>query len=157
MSTAILAFVSGKVDVMWEYSLTVPLLKDVKRQMPQAVCELTPNGGINTHVLINRDKPPFNNLDLRHAMALALDRKTFIDIFGEGQGEIGGVLQPPPEGLWGMPPDLLKELPGYDPDVVKNRVQARQIMAKLGYGPDNRLKINVSTRDLPPFANRRWS
>ena len=33
--------------------------------------------------------------------------------------------------------DLLKQLPGYDPDVQKNRAQARQIMQKLGYGPDN--------------------
>ena len=48
-----------------------------------------------------------------------------------------------------MSPDLLKELPGYDPDVQKNRTQARQIMQKLGYGPDNRLKIKVSARDLP--------
>jgi peptide/nickel transport system substrate-binding protein len=60
-------------------------------------------------------------------------------------------VQPAPEGLWGMPPDVLKELPGYDPDVQKNRSQARQIMQKLGYGPDNRLPIKVSTRDLPPF------
>ena len=27
----------------------------------------------------------------------------------------------PPEGLWGMPPDMLKTLPGYDPDVQSNR------------------------------------
>src|SRR3979490_3109006 len=105
MATAVLAFVSGKVDMTWEYSLTVPLLKDVKSQMPQAICELTPNGGINTHLLVNRDKPPFNNLDLRRAMALSLDRKAFIDILGEGQGDIGGVLQPAPEGLWSMPPE----------------------------------------------------
>jgi peptide/nickel transport system substrate-binding protein len=50
-----------------------------------------------------------------------------------------------------MPPDLLKELPGYGPDVQKNRAQARHIMEKLGYGPDNRLKIKVSTRDHPDF------
>ena len=46
-----------------------------------------------------------------------------------------------------------KELPGYDPDVQKNRAQARQIMEKLGYGPDNRLKIKVTTRDLPYFRD----
>jgi peptide/nickel transport system substrate-binding protein len=68
-------------------------------------------------------------------------------------GEIGGVLQPAPGGLWGMPPELLKELPGYDPDVLKNRTQARQIMEKLGYGPDNRLHIKVTTRDLPYFRD----
>jgi peptide/nickel transport system substrate-binding protein len=86
-------------------------------------------------------------------MALSLDRKAFIDILTEGRGDIGGALQPPPEGIWGMPPDLLRELPGYDPDVQKNRTQARQIMGKLGYGPDKRLKIKVSTRDLPFFRD----
>ena len=66
-------------------------------------------------MLVNRDKPPFNNPDLRRAMALSLDRKAFIDILSEGQGEIGGGMQPPPAGLWGMPPEMLKELPGYAP------------------------------------------
>ena len=153
MSTAILAFISGKLDMTLPYSLSVPLLKDVRSQMPQAICELTPSGGVNRHLLVNRGKPPFDNLDLRRAMALSLDRKAFIDILSEGQGEIGGVLQPAPEGPWGMPPDLLKELPGYDPDVQKNRAQARQIMEKLGYGPNKRLKIRVSTRDLPAFRD----
>jgi peptide/nickel transport system substrate-binding protein len=50
---------------------------------------------------------------------------------------------------------MLKELPGYDPDVQKNRAQARQIMEKLGYRPDNRLKIKVSTRDLPTYCAGR--
>jgi peptide/nickel transport system substrate-binding protein len=134
-------------------TLTVPLWKDVQTQMPQAICELAPDGGINRHLLVNRDKPPFDNPDLRRAMALSLDRQAFIDIISQGQGEIGGVLQPAPEGLWGMPRDLLKELPGYDPDVQKNRAQARHIMEKLGYGPNNKLKIKVSTRDLPPFRD----
>ena len=31
---------------------------------------------------------------------------------------------PPPEGLWGMPPEMLQTLPGYDPDVQKNRARS---------------------------------
>src|ERR1700730_4982116 len=150
-STATLAFISGKFDMTFPNTLTVPLLRDVQNQMPEAICELTPDGGLNRHLLVNRSKPPFDNLDLRQAMAPSPDRKAFIDIISEGQGDIGGILQPAPGGLWGMPPDLLKELPGYDPDVQKNRAQARRIMEKLGYGPDNRLKIEVSTRDHPDF------
>ena len=105
--------------------------------------------GINRNLIVNRDVPPFDNPDLRQAMALSLDRQAFIDILTEGQGDIGGVMQPPPAGLWGMPPDMLQTLPGYGPDIQKNRADARQIMQKLGYGPDNRLKIKVSVRDLP--------
>jgi peptide/nickel transport system substrate-binding protein len=143
LSTATLAFISGKLDMTFPYTLTVPLIKDVQSQVSQAICELSPDGGVNSHMIVNRDKPPFDNPDLRRAMALGLDRKAFIDIVSEGQGDIGGVTQPAPAGLWGMPPDVLKELPGYDPDVHKNRMQARHIMQKLGYGPDNSLKIKV--------------
>ena len=152
-ATATLTFASGKLDMTFPYQLTVQLLKDLQRQMPQAICELVPDGGINRHVIINRDEPPFDNLDLRRAMALSLDRNAFIDILSEGQGDIGGVLQPPPAGLWGMPPEMLKELPGYDPDVQKNRTQARQLMEKNGYGPDKRLNIKVTTRDLPFYRD----
>jgi peptide/nickel transport system substrate-binding protein len=152
-ATAVLSFVSRKFDMTFPNNLTVPLLKDLRSQMPEAICELAPEGGANRNLIVNRDKPPFDSPELRQAMKLSLDRKAFIDILGEGQGEIGGVLQPPPGGLWGMPPELLEELPGYDPDVPKNRTQAHQIMEKLGYGPDKRLKIKVTTRDLPYYRD----
>ena len=48
-------------------------------------------------------------------MALALDRKAFIDILTEGQGEIGGAMLPPPEGVWGMPTEMLQTDPGLRP------------------------------------------
>ena len=147
-STATLAFVAGKFDMTFPYSLEVPLLRDVKNQMPEAICELVPLG-ISRSLIVNRDVPPFDSPDLRQAMALSLDRAAFIHIITEGQGDIGGAMQPPPEGLWGMPRDMLKTLPGYDPDVQKSRAEARQIMGKLGYGPDARLKIKLSVRDLP--------
>ncbi len=55
-------------------------------------------------------------------------------------------MQPPPAGLWGMPPDQIAKLPGYGLDVHKNREEARALVRKLGSGPDNRLKIKVTTR-----------
>ena len=48
---------------------------------------------------------------------------------------------------------MLKSLPGYDPDVAKNRAEARKIMEKLGYGPDKRLAVTVSTRNIPPYRD----
>jgi peptide/nickel transport system substrate-binding protein len=144
-ATAVLAFVSDKFDLAG--GLSPPNLTDIKSQVPGAICEENP-GTVNRHLIINRDTPPFNNPELRRAMALSIDRKAFIDIVSQGQGEIGGVLQEPPGGLWGMAPDQLKQLPGYDPDVAKNRAKARQIMEKLGYGPKNPLKIKVSASDI---------
>jgi peptide/nickel transport system substrate-binding protein len=47
-STAILAFIAGKVDMTWPYALTIPVLKEIAKQAPQAVCELrTTNGSTN--------------------------------------------------------------------------------------------------------------
>ena len=146
-ATAVLAFIAGKFDLTAAYQLTVPLMNNIESQAPQAICEMTPRGGVNRHLLVNRDKPPFDNADLRRAMALSIDRQAFIDIISQGQGQVGGVLQPPPEGLWGMPPDILKQLPGYDPDVQMNRTEARRIMEGLGYAPDRRLNIKVTSQE----------
>src|SRR6266567_3406711 len=106
-----------------------------------------------TFVSGNPDVAPFNNRDMRRAMALSLDRQAFLDILTEGKGNLGGVMLPPPEGVWGMPPEILHSLPGYGADVARNRKEAREIMQKLGYGPDKRLAVKVSTRDIPPFRS----
>ena len=120
--------------------------------MPQAVCETrTPNAAGT--LIINREKPPFDRPDLRRALALSLDRKGFIDILTEGQGKIGGAMLPPPNGVWGMPPDMLKTLPGYDPDTSNSRSEARRIVEKLGYGPDHRLNVKVTARNIPTLRD----
>jgi peptide/nickel transport system substrate-binding protein len=127
--------------------VTEPLLRDVKSQEPDAICEVVPTNVPRT-LLVNPAAPPFDNPDLRRAMALTLDRKAFIDILTEGQGDVGGAMLPGPEGVWGMPAEMLKTLPGYNPDVAKNRAEARKIMEGLGYGHDKRLAVKVSVRNI---------
>src|SRR5205807_7260414 len=151
VSTAILTFVSGKLDITFG-GLSVPLTRQVADQAPHAQCELNPTN-VSRNLVINRDVAPFDNAELRRAMTLSLDRQAFLDILTEGKGNIGGVMQPPPEGVWGMPREVLYTLPGYEPDVAKNRKEARDIMQRLGYGPDKRLAIKVTTRDLPFFRD----
>jgi len=68
-------------------------------------------------------------------MNLTLDRKAFNDIVNEGKGHIGATMMPPPEGVWGMPPEVLKTLPGYDPDVEKNRAEAKKDHGKARLWP----------------------
>jgi peptide/nickel transport system substrate-binding protein len=150
-ATAVLAFVAGKEDVTFPTQLPYKLIEDIKKQDPTAICDLEPIN-VSTNLIINRDKPPFENADLREAMALSLDRKAFIDIILQGHGDEGGSLLPPPEGVWGMPKDMLKTIPGYG-DVKKDRAQAQAIMRKLGYGPDKPLKIKVSARNLATYRD----
>ena len=152
VSTGVLTFLAGKVDLTSPYYLQVPVVNDVKNQAPEAICNLVPVN-VNRNVMMNREAAPFSSPDLRRAVALSLDRKAFVDTLTLGKGDFGGVMQPPPEGIWGLPPDVLNTLPGYDPDVPKNRAAARQMMEKLGYGPDKRLEIKVSTRNVQPYRD----
>src|ERR1700730_2519530 len=151
-STAILAFIAGKFDLTFPFGLTVPLMKNIQAEVSKAVCDVEP-ANQSTNLIVNRDAPPFNNPEIRRAMALALDRKSFIDILAEGQGDAGGAMQPPPQGVWGMPTEMLRGLPGYDPDVGKNRAEAWKLMEKSGYGPDKLLAVKVSVRNTPPFRD----
>ena len=125
-STAILGFISGQFDMTFPTEVSIPMLKDVKTQVPNAVCVVEPNN-VSTNIIINSSSPPFDNLDIRRALALALDRKAFIDIMFEGQGDIGGTMQPGPAGLWAMPKEMLETIPGYGPDINANREQAIKI------------------------------
>jgi peptide/nickel transport system substrate-binding protein len=151
-ATAILSFVSGRFDMTFPWEVTIPLVKDVKSQKPDAVCETTSLNN-NTNLILNRDSPPFDNADLRRAMVLAIDRKSFIDIMNQGDADAGGTMQPPPDGVWGLPPEALASVPGYGPDVAKNREEARLLMKKQGYGPDKRLKLKISTRGIPLYKD----
>src|SRR5271166_6974592 len=112
-STAVMAFAAGNFDRYAQGILSIPLMKQIKNQAPNAICEVVP-WNVSRALIVNRAAPPFDNPDLRRAMALSLDRQAFIDILSDGQGEVGGAMMPPPAGLWGMPPELLKSLPGYD-------------------------------------------
>jgi peptide/nickel transport system substrate-binding protein len=52
-----------------------------------------------------------------------------------------------------MPREILQTIPGYGPDVGKNRAEARAIMARLGFGPDKRIPIKVSTRNIGGYRD----
>ena len=151
-STAILAFIAGKFDLSFPFGVSVPLMKNVQEQAPKAICEVASANQI-TNLIVNRDAPPFNSPEIRRAMALALDRKSIIDIVAQGQGDLGGAMQPSPQGIWGMPAEMLGTLPGYGSDVGKNRAEARKLMEQAGYGPSNRLAIKASARNTPPFRD----
>jgi peptide/nickel transport system substrate-binding protein len=151
-ATRMLGFIAGKFDMTYPTDVSVPLLKDIHSQSPDAQCVMRPTN-VSTNLIINRDVPPFNNPDIRRVLGLSLDRQAFADIISEGQAAIAGTMLPPPAGVWGMPPEETKKLLGYDPDLNKRRDEARAIMKRLGYGPDNRLKTKIFTRDINNFRD----
>ena len=151
-ATQSLAFIAGKFDMTFPYEVTVQMMRDIAGQAPTAMCELTPTP-IAINLLVNRENPPFNDPDIRRAMQLTIDRKSFLDILAEGKGEITGAMLTPPAGLWGLPPEILATLPGYGPDVDKSRAEARKLMEKHGYGPDKRLAVKVATRNIAQYRD----
>ena len=150
-STRVLAFVAGEFDLTFTADITVPLMQDVLKQKPDAVCSLVPTN-VPVNVLVNRDRPPFDKPEVRKAMALALNRQAFIDIVTGGKASIAGNMMALPEGQWGMPKEVLGSLPGYG-DVEAQQAEARKIMEGLGYGPSNKLKLRVATRDFASYKD----
>src|SRR5215831_10818252 len=49
-STIILAFIAGKFDLTFAGTVTIPLMKDIMRQMPEAICQSNP-GSVNTNLI----------------------------------------------------------------------------------------------------------
>jgi peptide/nickel transport system substrate-binding protein len=151
-STRILGFVAGEFDMTFDRDVSVPLIKDVRAQAPNAVCELGPTN-VSTNLAVNAAAPPFDNAKIRKAMALALDRAAFIDILTEGKASKGAAMLPGPEGQWALPAEELAKLPGYGNDVQKNQEEARKIMGDLGYGPSKPLKVKVSVRNIAIYRD----
>jgi peptide/nickel transport system substrate-binding protein len=73
-STRMLSFVAGKFDMTFPADVTVPLLKNIKRDAPQAQCTMR-ESGVSTNLIVNREVAPFDDPKMRRAMALVLDRR----------------------------------------------------------------------------------
>lgn len=151
-STRILAFIAGDFDMTFNNDVTIPLLKDVRSQAPKAICQITTQY-VSRNLIVNQESAPFNDPKIRKAMALAIDRKAFIDILTEGKGDMGGAMLPLPEGLWGMPKEVMEKMTGYGPDVAKNQAEARKIMEELGYSAERPLNVKISTRDIAIYRD----
>jgi peptide/nickel transport system substrate-binding protein len=152
VSTRALAFTAGEHDVTFPSDTTIPLMKDIQAKAPKAVCDLHQTN-VSTNLIVNSEKPPFDNLKIRQAMDMALDRDAFITIMSEGKNDKSGAMVPPPEGQWGLTKEQLAKIPGYGSgaEVEKARAEARKIMEGLGYSAANPLHVKVSTRDIAVY------
>jgi peptide/nickel transport system substrate-binding protein len=56
-STRVLAFIAGKFDMTTPYNLTIPLMRDIQTQAPQAICELTPTN-VSRNLIVTATSHP---------------------------------------------------------------------------------------------------
>ncbi len=148
-ATRVLAFVTGEFDLTFTADITPPIRKDLVHQAPNAICK-TVSTNVPTNILVNVTRPPFDDPKLRRVVSLALDRQAMIDIVSHGENSIAANMMS--DGNWAMPKEMLEKLPGYGP-MGEQQAEARKIMESLGYGPSNRLKVKVSTRDFNAYKD----
>jgi len=97
-------------------------------------------------IAINNTKKPFDDVRVRKALSLGIDRYTMARVLYPltGLRYVGGLMRPGSE--WAMPAAELEKLPGFGRDIEKNRAEARKLLAEAGY--PNGLKVVLKNRNV---------
>ena len=94
----------------------------------------------NIQLYVNTQKKPFDDIRVRQALTLAIDRWGG----GENLGKISlirgvnGTFRP--GASWSLPRPELEKIPGYWRDIEKSRAEARRLLAEAGV-PNLKLKL----------------
>ncbi|MCL3838252.1 ABC transporter substrate-binding protein [Aeromicrobium duanguangcaii] len=131
----IAALRSGKIDM-------ITTLSTEKRQVDQLLSQVKglqksqEAGTTQTRVYMNADKKPFDKVEVRRAVALAIDKQGMIDGIRAG-GTVTGPITP---SLFGaLPTDEVEKLVPYDPD------EAKRLLKKAGFPDGFSAKMVVTT------------
>ena len=150
-STAILGFVAGKFDMTFPTEVSIPLLKDVKAQAPNAVCALEP-----TNVSHQPDHQPRERAVRQRRCAPRGGARARPQVVHRhpvrGQGRHRRRDAAAAGRRVGHAAGGTEDRHRLRPDVKKNRDEARKLMEKAGYGPNKRLALKVSTRNLADLS-----
>lgn len=124
-------------------------------------------------VVMNRNRPPWDNLDARMAVAKALDRQQFVDtgFFGLAIPSVGAIA--PAFGWAYLPPDQVDDPQAYDLDAAKALAEKAGILGakpvvisseEIGQRPTEVLRTQLVALGLDPQVdfqqaaafNERW-
>jgi peptide/nickel transport system substrate-binding protein len=128
------SFIAGKWDIGYDGGVVFRTewaqIRDTLRQRRPTLQTTDVLMNIMSHVSMRTDAPPFNDVRVRRAMSLAVDRQTIMDATSEGTG----ALNPPvPAGLkdWSLPVAQLGDGARY---YKRDLAEARRLLAAAGHG-----------------------
>jgi peptide/nickel transport system substrate-binding protein len=107
-----------------------PEAEILQRDFPDAVVAIGPRATWDNFIM-NVSKPPFNDVRVRKAVALATDREKMIEIAVEGWGVQGGFIGP--HTPFGLPPEEIQKYPQFGTDMKKREAEAKRLLAEAGY------------------------
>ena len=145
------ALQAGRLDVAFPGEGTKAMWEQLHQAEPRLVVDITPTN-VNDNLIMNIGRPPFNDVRLRRALSLAVDRAAYVKAVAQGGGVVGASMLPKPHGVWGLLPADLKTLPGYGRSAA-DKAAARKLLAELGYGPDRPLAVEMATRAIALYVD----
>lgn len=95
-------------------------------------------------------KAPWNDIRVRRAVELAIDRPNIIKVAAEGVGEIGGYISP--TGIWSLPKDEILSRPGYRQPKDADIAEAKRLMAEAGYAQG--IRTTTISRNAPQYERK---
>jgi peptide/nickel transport system substrate-binding protein len=108
----------------------------------QVVIHKVPQLSMRPTINLNTKRKPWDDIRVREAVSLTLDRQAAIRVITDNEGVIGGFM--PPGGPWALPAEELHKIPGYGSNKEADRQRAKQLLAEAGYA--NGIKTTLLTR-----------
>src|SRR4029450_11097864 len=96
--TRVAALQANQVDVAYPGETTLNIYEQLKAAVPKMVFTETASN-VNENILINTTRPPFDNIKVRRALALAVDRRAYVQAVHRGSAIVGASLAPKPWGV----------------------------------------------------------
>src|SRR5438309_1473263 len=142
--TKFAALQAGRLDVAFPGDATKTIAEQVIKAEPRIKMTLAAQN-VNDNLLLNVTKPPFNNLKVRQAFSLSIDRRAVVQTVHQGGAMVGAAMAPKPWGVYGLLEKDLAALPGYGKG-SDDKAKAKKLLAEAGFGPSNPLKLELATR-----------
>jgi peptide/nickel transport system substrate-binding protein len=149
--TRFAALQAGRLDISFPGEATKAISDQLKASSAKLVYHPVA-ASTNDNLLMNATKPPFNDVKLRRAISLAMDRRGYAKTVAQGGAAPGASMLPKPYGFWGLGDRELATLPGYGAS-ADNKAQARKVLAAAGYGPQNPLRVEMATRAIATYID----